>query len=70
MLHAGVGDKVSRFEIDSAMMHPKDRAAIHERLLRYHTPPMQSVSAELSLSEDLTNTIEERLARLAADNNR
>ena len=62
------GSVVSRFDLDMAMMEPKDRAAIQERLLRYHTPQMQSVSAEVSLSGEVTTTIEERLARLAAEN--
>ncbi len=66
--HASIGDMVSRFDLDMAMMDPKDRAAIQERLLRYHTPQMQSVSAEVSLSGDITTTIENRLAKLASDN--
>lgn len=68
LLHASIGDMVSRFDLDMAMMEPKDRAAIQERLLRYHTSQMQSVSAEVSLSGDVTTTIEERLAKLAAEN--
>lgn len=60
---------VSDFEIDMMMMEPKDRAAINEKLLRYHTPQMQSVSAEVSLQGDITTTIEERLKQLAAENN-
>ncbi len=68
--HASIGDKVSRFDLDMIMMKPAERAAIQERLLRYHTPQMQSVSAEVSLSDDLTTTIEERLAKLAAENDR
>lgn len=59
---------VSDFEIDMMMMEPKDRAAINEKLLRYHTPQMQSVSAEVSLQGDVTTTIEERLKQLAAEN--
>lgn len=59
---------VSDFEVDMMMMEAKDRAAIQERLLRYHTPQMKSVSAEVSLSGDITTTIEERLAQLAAEN--
>lgn len=58
----------SRFDLDMALMEPKDRATIQEKLLRYHTPQMQSVSAEVSLSDDTTMTIAERLAQLAADN--
>jgi hypothetical protein len=69
MLHVAVGDLVSRFDLDLSQMEPRDRAAIQERLLRYHTPQMQSVSAEVSLSADVT-TIEDRLAALAADNNK
>ncbi len=59
---------VSDFEVDMMMMEAKDRAAIQERLLRYHTPQMQSVSAEVSLAGEITTTIEQRLKDLAADN--
>lgn len=59
---------MSDFEIDMMMIDAKDRAAIHEKLLRYHTPQMQSVSAEVSLAGDITTTIEERLKNLAAEN--
>lgn len=59
---------ISDFDIDMMMMEPKDRATIHEKLLRYHTPPMQSVSADLSLTTDPSTTIEARL-RLLADQN-
>jgi len=59
---------ISDFDIDMMMMEPKDRATIQEKLLRYHTPQMQSVSAELSLSGDITTTIEQRLKDLAAYN--
>ncbi len=62
------GTLVSRFDIDMARMEPKDRVAIQERLLRYHTPQMQSVSAEVSLTGGTADTIEARLARLAAEN--
>ena len=59
---------ISDFDIDMMMIEPKDRATIQEKLLRYHTPQMQSVSAEVSLSGDVTTTIEQRLKDLAADN--
>ena len=59
---------ISDFDIDMMMMEPKDRATIQEKLLRYHTPQMQSVSAEVSLNGDITTTIEQRLKDLAADN--
>lgn len=59
---------MSDFDIDMMMMEPKDRATIQEKLLRYHTPQMQSVSAEVSLAGEITTTIEQRLKDLAADN--
>lgn len=59
---------ISDFDIDMMMMEPKDRATIQEKLLRYHTPQMQSVSAEVSLNGNITTTIEQRLKDLAADN--
>lgn len=59
---------ISDFEVDTMMMKPEDRAFIHEKLLRYHTPQMQSVSAEVSLAGEITTTIEQRLKDLAADN--
>ncbi|MDE7377541.1 MAG: hypothetical protein K2N13_01085 [Paraprevotella sp.] len=59
---------MSDFEIDMMMMDAKDRATIQEKLLRYHTPQMQSVSAEVSLTGDITTTIEERLKALADEN--
>lgn len=59
---------ISDFEIDMMQMEAKDRAAIQEKLLRYHTPQMQSVSAEVSVSGDVTTTIEERLKQLADEN--
>lgn len=69
LTHIPVGSVVSRFDLDMAMMKPVERATIQEKLLRYHTPQMQSVSAEVSLSGDIAATIEDRMARLAADNN-
>lgn len=59
---------ISDFDIDMMMMEPKDRATIQEKLLRYHTPQMQSVSAEVSLAGEITTTIEQRLKDLADDN--
>lgn len=58
----------SDFEVDMMLMEPKDRAIIQEKLLRYHTPQMQSVSAEVSMSGEITATIGERLKNLAAEN--
>lgn len=60
---------MSDAEVDMMMMDPKDRAAMHEKLLRYHTAQMQSVSADVSLAGDVTATIGQRLKDLAADNN-
>lgn len=67
VLHVEIGTIVSRFDLDLAMMLPEDRAHIQERLLRYHTPQMQSVSADISHSAT-DASIAERLAQLAAEN--
>ena len=58
---------ISDFEVDMMMMEPASRAAIQAKLLQYHTPKMQSVSAEVSLAGEITTTIEQRLKDLAAD---
>lgn len=59
---------ISDFEIDMMMMEPRDRATIQEKLLRYHTPQMQSISAELSSQQDVNITIEQKLKKLAEEN--
>lgn len=56
----------SNFEIDMMMMDAKDRATIQEKILRYHTPQMQAVSADVNLTGQIATTIEDRLAKLAA----
>lgn len=68
ILGVAVGTLVSRFDIDSALMEPKERAAAQIQLLPYHTAKTQSVSAEVSLAGEITTTIEQRLKDLAADN--
>lgn len=70
LLGEEVGARVSLCEIDMAHMDPKDRAAMQEKLLRYHTPQMQSVSAEISLQAEVTTTIEDRLASLAGQSSK
>lgn len=60
--------EISDCEVDLMMMGPKDRCVAHEKLLRYHTPQMQSVSAEVSLSGEISASIEDRLRDLAAQN--
>lgn len=59
---------ISDFDIDMMMMEPKDRATIHEKILRYHTPQMQSVSAEVSMEAEINTTFEEQLKNLAKQN--
>lgn len=59
---------LSDFEVDMMLMEPKDRATIHEKLLRYHTPQMQSVSAEVSMQAEISTTFEEQLKNLAQQN--
>ena len=59
---------ISDFQADTILMEPRDRAAIHEKILRYHTAPLQAVAADLSLHGDLAQSIEQRLADLATTN--
>lgn len=59
---------ISDFEVDMMMIDAKDRATIQEKLLRYHTPQMQSVSAEVAMSGHLATSIDERLKQLADEN--
>lgn len=68
LLNVKVGTMVSRFDLDMALMEPKDRATIQEKFLRYHTPQMQSVSAEVNVNADISATIGDRLKSLATSN--
>ena len=59
------GQMVSQFDIDLQLMRPPDRAKLEIDVLSYHTPRMQSISADM-LVNDANHTLADRLARLAA----
>lgn len=55
----------SRYELDLRCMKPSDRAKTELDMLNFHTPKMQSISADVAVSKH-NITIAERLKRLAA----
>ena len=59
------GDKMmSQFDIDCEKMKPVERAKIESEILKYHTPQMQSVSADVDVKSQNMSFVE-RLTRLA-----
>ena len=61
-------DGMSQFDQDMAKIEDAaKRVELEEKLLQYHTPKMQSVSAEVSVNAEVSS-LEIRLAQLAADN--
>lgn len=63
MLHDG-DDFVSQYDVDLYLMKPTDRVTAELSMLKYHTPQMQAVSADMSV-RDANSTISIRLERLA-----
>ena len=59
--------ELSDFDIDMLVMPPTDRADAELKLLRFHTPQMQSTAVDLTVNDE-KQTLAERLARLALDN--
>lgn len=62
-------DGMSDFETDLAMMTPEDRVSAEIRILKHHTSELKSVDMDMTLA-DHTETIDERLARLALEDDR
>lgn len=59
-------DGMSDFEVDLAMMTPDDRVGAEIRILKHHTSELKSVDMDMTVAEH-TETIDERLARLALE---
>lgn len=59
-------DGMSDFEVDLAMMTPEDRVGAEIRILKHHTSELKSVDMDMTVAEH-TETIDERLARLALE---
>lgn len=58
------GKTFSQFELDLLGMKSVDRAKAELEIIQYHTPKMQSVSADMSV-KDTNKTYTDRLARLS-----
>lgn len=58
------GKIFSQYELDLLCMKASDRAKAELDLLNYHTPKMQSISADMSI-KDTNLTFTERLLRVA-----
>lgn len=54
----------TQFDLDMREMEPAVRAKLQMEMLQYHTPKMQSVSADMNVKE-VNKTYTDRLARLA-----
>lgn len=52
MLHQGE-DMVSQYEVDLFEMKPADRVNAELAMLKYHTPQMQAVSADMSMKNEV-----------------
>lgn len=54
----------SRYDLDMMKMKPFDRAKLEVDILKFHTPQMQSVSADMNV-RSVNQTLSDRLSRLA-----
>ncbi len=59
------GRIVSQYDLDIAGLDPASRVDAELKLLKFHTPQMQSTSVDVTVSDE-SRTLAERLARLAA----
>lgn len=59
------GQLVSQFDIDCKTLDPQSRVDAEIKLLKFHTPQMQSTSVDMTIVDD-NRTLSERIARLAA----
>lgn len=58
------GRFVSQFDMDCSMLDPGSRIDAELKLLKFHTPQMQSASVDMTVASD-NQTLVERLARLS-----
>ena len=59
------GKLISQFDIDCSSLDTASRVDAELKLLKFHTPQMQSTSVDMTIVDD-NHTISERIARLAA----
>ncbi len=58
------GKVLSQYDIDCLTMKAADRAKLEVDILAYHTPKMQSISADMTV-QATSRTLAERITRLA-----
>lgn len=59
------GQLVSQFDIDCKTLDPESRVDAEIKLLKFHTPQMQSTSVDMTIVDE-NRTLSERIALLAA----
>lgn len=59
------GRLISQFDVDCLTLDPESRVDAEIKLLKFHTPQMQSTSVDVSVS-DMNLTLTQRLAQLAS----
>lgn len=60
-------DGMSDFEVDLLMMTPEDRVMAEIKILKHHTSELKSIDMDVAMSAERTETIDQRLARLALE---
>lgn len=58
------GRKLSQYDVDISMLDPSARVDAEIKLLKFHTPQMQSTSVDMIVTES-NQTIVDRIRRLA-----
>ena len=56
---------VSQFDIDCKALDPESRVDAEIKLLKFHTPQMQSTSVDMTIVDE-NRTLTKRIVRLAA----
>ena len=59
------GRLVSQYDLDIISLDPASRVDAELKLLKFHTPQMQSTSVDMTIVDE-NRTLSERIARLAA----
>ena len=60
-------DGKSNFEMDLDMMTPDDRVWAEIKILKHHTSELKSIDMDVAMSAERNETIDQRLARLALE---
>lgn len=63
------GRLLSQFDLDMADLDPYQRADMEMKMLKYHTPQMQSVEAEVEVADTRREDLFARISALAQGDN-